>query len=518
METQSENKRLVKNTFVLYLRTLVMMFIGFYTSRVILNVLGIDNYGIQNVVGGFVAMFSVVQTTLTSATTRFMTFELGKSDNSNPQKTFGVVMTIHIVLSFIMILLLETVGLYFLNNGLNIPQERMWAANWIFHLSVVAMAIGILNSPYIGLIIAHEKMNAFAYMSLFDVCTKLGICFLLYVTPYDRLVSYSVFYLCTNMITVTIYHLYVRRRFSESKYIFVKDKSQYIEIFKFAGLNFAGGLASMLSTHGTNLLINIFYGVTLNAAMGIANQVKGISTKFVGDFIMALKPQITKEYANGDIVRSMELTFRGSKFSYFLTLVLAIPIITRTSYILQFWLKIFPSEAVLFSQLTIVLTLLVLLSNTIVTEIHASGNVKDANVWIGGLRLLILPLELVALKVYPVFYIVLVVQIIMEVFSLFVRLRILNKITHINHISVFSKTVFLPILEVTVLSTFVAFVCNLFIPDNFIGLILISGISMTSCCIFIFYFGLSKSEQTTVLSVVKHKLNKIIHTHNNTCQ
>lgn len=509
MESRSDSKRLAKNTIVLYMRTLAMMLIGFYTSRVVLNALGIENYGIRNVVGGFVAMFAVVQTTLSSATSRFMTFELGKSENSNPQKVFGVVMTIHIALAIFMILLLETIGIYFLNNGLNIPENRMWAANWVFHISVVSMAIGILNSPYIGLVISHEKMDAFAYMSLFDVCTKLGICYLLYITPYDRLVTYSVFYLCTGIIGVIIYNLYSRRKFHESKYIFVKDKTQYKEIFKFAGLNFAGGLASMLSNQGTNILINLFYGVTLNAAMGIANQVKGISTKFVGDFVMALKPQITKEYADGNILRSMELTFRGSKFSYFLTLILAVPIIARTSYILEFWLKIFPPEAVLFSQLTIIYTLLVLLSNTLVTEIHATGDVKDANIWIGGLRLMILPIEYLALLIFNISYIVLVVQIVMEILSLFVRLKILNKITHIDHLSVFNKTVILPIALVTVPSALVAYICNKFIPNNFIGLCLFSGISMTVCCCCILKFGLSQSERTTMISIAKRKLGKI---------
>lgn len=491
------------------MRTLVMMFIGFYTSRVILNALGIDNYGINNIVGGFVAMFSVVQTTLTSATTRFMTFELGKSENSNPQKTFGVVMTIHMALALFMVLLLESIGLYFLNNGLNIPAERMWAANWVFHLSVISMAVGILNSPYIGLVIAHEKMDAFAYMSLFDVCAKLGICYLLYVTPYDRLVTYSVFFLCVGLIGVIIYNQYSRRKFPESKYVFVKDKQQYQEIFKFAGLNFAGGLASMLSTHGTNILINLFFGVTLNAAMGIANQLKGISTKFVGDFITALKPQITKEYANGDIHRSMELTFRGSKFSYFLTIVLAVPIIVRTPYILEFWLKIFPPEAVLFSRLTIILTLVILLTDTIVTEIHASGDVKEANVWIGGLRLLILPVEYVTLLIYPFSYIVLIVQIIMEIFSLFVRLWILNRITMIDHIAIFTKTVLIPISLVTMISAIVAYTSNIFIPNNFIGLCLVSGISMTASCLSILYIGLSQSERATVVNVVRQKAYKI---------
>lgn len=508
MESLSDSKRLAKNTLMLYVRTFIMMIIGFFTSRLILNALGIEDYGINNVVAGFIAMFSVVQTTLTNSTTRFMTFELGKGKNANPKKIFGVVMTIHIGLAAFMVLLLETVGLYFLNHGLNIPPSRMWAANWVFHFAVISMFIGIINSPYTGLIIAHEKMSAFAYLSMLDVTIKLLIVYLLYITPFDRLVTYSAFYLCTNFIIIAIYHVYSRRKFPEAKYSFVKDKKSYVEIFKFAGYNFAGGIASMLSTHGTNILINLFFGVTLNAAIGIANQVQGLATKFVGDFITALKPQITKEYAAGNIDRSMRLAFRGSKFSFYLALLLAIPIVIRTPYILTFWLKIYPPEAVGFSRLIIVLTMLVLLSDTLVTEMLASGRVKTFNLWVGGLRLLILPLEYIVLSLFHIPYMVVGVQIFMEIVSLLVRLHCLENVTGRNHIIPFLKSVIAPISLVTVISVGLSLTFNSQIPDNFIGLCLFSALTMTACVASIYFLGITVSERSTIQGAAIKKLRQ----------
>lgn len=509
MESLSDNKRLAKNTLMLYVRTFITMIIGFFTSRMILNALGIENYGISNVVGGFIAMFSVVQATLTNSTTRFMTFELGKGKEANPRKIFGIVMTIHIGLAAFMVLLLETIGLYFLNHGLNIPPARMWAANLVFHFSIFSMFVSIINSPYIGLIIAHEKMSAFAYLSMLDVTNKLLIVYLLYITPFDRLVTHSAFYLCTNLIITILYQAYSRRKFAEAKYSFVKDKKSYTEIFKFAGYNFVGGIASMLSTHGTNILVNLFFGVTLNAAIGIANQVRGLATKFVGDFVTALKPQITKEYASGNIDQSMKLAFRGSKFSFYLTLLLAIPIVIRTPYILKFWLKIYPAEAVGFSRLIIALTMLVLLSDTLVTEMLASGRVRAFNLWVGGLRLLILPLEYIALSMFHIPYLVVIVQIFMEVVSLLVRLRCLENVTGKNHIIPFMKYVAAPISLVTAISVALGIVFNSYIPNNFLGLCLFSALTMMTCLTSIYFLGITVNERTTIRRAGINKLKKI---------
>lgn len=507
MEARSDSKRLAKNTLLLYGRTLIMMLIGFYTSRVVLNALGIANYGINNVVAGFIAMFSIVSGTLTATTQRYLTCEIGKEDG-NPKKMFGVAMNIHIVLAIILLVLFETVGVYFLNNGLNIPKDRMYAANWVFQFSIFSTLIGIINSPYIGAIIAHEKMGAFAYFSLYDCIAKLLIVYLLYVMPFDRLITYSLFYFIVGLFGMLMYNVYCRRSFKEARFSIVKDKPLYKEMFSFAGMNFIGAFASLLSMQGTGILLNIFYGVTVNAAQGIATQIQGIATKFVGDFATALKPQITKEYACGNHQRSMELAFKGSKFSYFLTLILACPIIVRTPYILEFWLKIYPPEAVVFSRLMIIYTMLVLLSDSLVTVILATGNLVSTTWWIGGTRLMILPVSYIALKVTDQAYMVIVVQIVFEVLSLFIRLKILNVLTTLNFILSFLKMVASPIIVTSAICLFATYMIHLFAPNTFIGLTILVGLSMSITCLVIYLIGLTRSEKEFVSQAVIKKLKK----------
>ncbi len=511
MDYRSDNKRLAKNTLVLYFRTFVMMLIGFYTSRLILNTLGIENYGIKNAVGGFISLFMIVRGTLTATTSRYLTCEIGKVGISHPHKIFSVAVVIHVLLALLLFLLLETLGLYFLNHGLNIPPDRMYAANWVFQFSVLSTILDVLNAPYISAIIAHEKMSAFAFFSMFDVIAKLLIVYLLYITPYDRLITYSFFFFCVGLINRIIYNLYCKKNFEETRKVrIVRDKGLYKEMFGFAGINFIGGVASLLSVQGTNILLNLFYGVTLNAAVGISNQVRGISTKFVGDFVTAIKPQITKEYAAGNPYRSMNLAFRGAKFSYFLTLILACPIMARTEYILEFWLKIFPPEAVVFSQLAIILTMLVMLSDPLVTVILATGKIKSVSLWIGGVRLLILPLEYIALMVWGIAYLAIVVQIAIEIISLFIRLVVLNNITGTNYIAEFSKSVLLPIGKVTFLSCFIAYICRRFFIETFWGLCGLSAVTIGCTCLGILYIGLSANERIKVLSVAHNKIGNII--------
>lgn len=507
MESRSDSKRLAKNTLLLYGRTLIMMFIGFFTSRVVLNSLGIENYGINNVVAGFIAMFSIVSGTLTATTQRYLTCEIGK-ENGNPQKMFGVAMNIHIILAIILFVLFETIGVYFLNHGLNIPKERIYAANWVFQFAILSTLIGIINSPYIGTIIAHEKMGTFAYFSLYDCIAKLLIVYLLYVTPYDRLITYSLFYFIVGLLSTIMYNYYCRRTFAEAKFSIIKDRSLYKEMFSFAGMNFIGAFASLLSMQGTGILLNIFYGVTLNAAQGIATQVQGLATKFVGDFATALKPQITKEYACGNHLKSKELAFKGSKFSYFLTLILACPILVRTPYILEFWLKIYPPEAIQFTRLMVFYTMIVLLSDSLVTIILATGNLTFTTWWIGGTRLIILPVSYIALKITNVPYVVIIVQIVFEFLSLFIRLKILNVIAKLNFVGSFIKEVFLPIFTVSAICIFLTYVINLIVSDNFIGLILLFGFSVSTTCLVIYYLGLSRMERDFVYATIVKKINK----------
>lgn len=418
-------------------------------------------------------------------------------------------MGIHIFLAIVLLVLFETIGLYFLNNGLNIPPQSMYAANWVFQFAVLSTLISIVNSPFLGVIIAHEKMGAFAYLTMFDVVAKLGIVFLLYITPYDRLITYSCFYFIVGIIGTLLYNYYCRKHFEEARFSVVKDRKIYKEMFGFAGMNFIGALASLLSTQGTNVLLNLFYGVTLNAAMGIATQIQGITTKFVGDFMTALKPQITKEYAVGNADKSMLLAFRGSKFSFFLTLIIACPILVRTPYILEFWLKTFPDYAIVFSRLIILLTLFTLLSDSLVTIILATGNLTATTWWIGGTRLLILPLAYVALLITDTPYMVIVVQIVMEIISLFIRLAILNNLIKLNFIGQFISYVFVPISIVFAISIGATYGFHLVIPDNFIGLCELTILSLTVTISSILYIGLTQHERTVVLAKVQNKLQRL---------
>lgn len=507
IESRSDSKRLAKNTLLLYARTLIMMFIGFFTSRVVLNTLGVENYGINNVVGGFIAMFSIVSGTLTSTTQRYLTCEIGK-ENGNPKKLFGIAMNIHILLAILLLLLFETIGVYFLNHGLNIPNDRMFAANWVFQFAILSTLIGIVNSPYIGTIIAHEKMGTFAYFSLYDCIAKLLIVYLLYVTPYDRLITYSFFYFFVGLLSTIMYNYYCRRTFTEARFSIVKDKRLYKEMFSFAGMNFIGAFASLLSMQGTGILLNVFYGVTLNAAQGIATQVQGLSTKFVGDFATALKPQITKEYACGNHIKSKKLAFKGSKFSFFLTLILACPILVRTPYILDFWLKIYPPEAIQFTRLMVVYTMIVLLSDSLVTIILATGNLTSTIWWIGGTRLMILPVSYIVLKISNQPYLVIVVQIFFELLSLYIRLKILNIITNLNFVSSFIKEVFSPLLLVSAICLSFTYVIHLIVSNNFLGLLILFVTSVSITSIVIYFLGLSKLEREFVNGIVVKKINK----------
>lgn len=509
MSANSSSKRIAKNTVLLYTRTLITMLVGFYTSRVILAALGVTNYGINNVVGGFIAMFSIVSGTLTATTQRYITFEIGKGAEGDSRKVFGAAMAIHLAICVVLLFLFETVGVYFLNHGLNIPSDRMYAANWVFQFSIFSTLLNILNSPYLGVIVAHEKMDAFAYMSLFDVTVKLGVVYLLYITPFDRLISYSVFVFFVSIIDRLIYNLYCRKHFVEAKITIVRDKTLYKEMFGFAGMNFLGAFASLLSTQGINIVLNIFFGVVVNAAVGIANQVQGLATKFVGDFMTAINPQITKEYASGNIDQSKLLAFRGSKFSYFLALILACPIIVRTPYILDFWLKHYPEQAVMFSRLSIVLTMLYILSNALITEILATGNLTSTTWWIGGTRLLILPLAIVVCYFTHVAYYALFVQIGMEIVSIFIRLIILKSITGVAFLKPFLKVVLWPALLVTVVSFGLTVLIQIKLPDNFLGLCIMGGTSVLITLGAVFCLGLTSGERQTVRSMAISRLQKV---------
>ncbi len=501
--SSSSNKRLAKNTLLLYVRTLIVMAITLYTSRVILSSLGVKDYGTYNVIGGFVAMFSIVGGTLVSSTQRFLNVELGKKEGGNVNKVFNTAIGIHAMLSLVLLLLLETFGLWFLNTKMNIPSERMLAANVVFQCSVSAFILKVLCMPYNAMIIAFERMKAFAYISLLDALLNLGICYLLYVFDSDRLAIYAVLLLGVSVLNNTIYFSYCKRHFRElSKLKIVKEREAYIKQTSFAGYTFVGSVASILATHGVNIVLNLFCGVAVNAARGIAVQVQHAATKFVNDFMTALKPQITKTYAAGEIDKSLSLVYRGAKLSYFLMLVISTPIFFKTDYILRLWLNVLPDYSSVFVRLTLLYGLITVLSTPLITIILATGEIKGNALIIGGLRLLVLPLSYwVLYRDYPP-YSVYVVLIIIDVVSIFTRLFILKSITGIK-LDGYLKEVLSRVLLVSLIALSANYYFAAFFKESLPVFFTYIVVSVIITVAIIWSIGLNHLERSSFLGLIK---------------
>lgn len=329
MSSKSSNgKRIAKNAILLYLRTFITMCITLLTSRIILRSLGVNDYGLYNVVGGVVAMFSVLTGSLSAAISRFTTFELGKNDNERLKRVFCTSINIQIILIVVIVLLAETIGLWFLNYKMNIEEGRIVAANWVFQFSIITFVINLLSVPYNASIIAHERMSAFAYISILDAILKLAIAFLISFSPIDKLVFYALLLMLCGLVIRLIYARYCNRHFEECQYKIIFDKSLLKEMFGFAGWNFIGASSDVFRDQGGNIIINLFFGTSVNAARAVAMQVSSAITTFVNNFLTAVRPQITKSYASGDYSYMMQLIYRGSKFSGFILLFFALPVLT----------------------------------------------------------------------------------------------------------------------------------------------------------------------------------------------
>lgn len=478
------------------------MIINLYTARVILNVLGIEDFGIYNIVGGLVLSFSLFSASITGAIQRFITFELGKQRHHS-QEIFSASISIIILLALGCFILLETVGLWVLNSKLNIAPDRMFAANWVFQLSIIAFVINLISIPYNATIIAYERMKAFAYIGILEAVLKLVTIAVLYYTPGDALIIYAISTCCIALIIRCIYGVYCNRNFSDCRVRFIWDKERYSEILKFAGWTFIGSSSTILMTQGVNILINIFFGVTLNAARGIAVQVENIVTQFSQNFTTALNPQITKSYASGDHKYMMELLLNGARFSFYLMLIISIPIIISTNELLLLWLNDVPEYATIFIQLSLVYTLLQTLSNPLITAMLATGDIKKYQLIVGGLQLTNFPLAYIAYKLGANAEYSYYIAIIIALGCLSARLVLLRRMINLP-ISTFLKKV----LANTCFVGFAAFIIPHLICQSYqlalfpkLLICVISSISMVVC------IGFNNSERKQL----KNKTLKFIH-------
>ena len=506
-QTSDNNKRIAKNTLLLYFRMLFMMGISLYTSRVVLNTLGVEDYGIYNVVGGIVAMFGFINGSMSSATQRYITFALGKGDKNRLQTVFSTTLQIHTLIAGIIVLLGETIGLWFLYNKMQIPADRMDAAFWVLQASIIDSVIMVISVPYNADIVAHEKMSAFAYISILEAVLKLAIVYILVVFSFDKLILYAFLLLAVQILIRFCYSIYCNKHFEETKYRHVWDKALFKEMTGFAGWSIFGNLAGVLFGQGLNMLLNVFFGPVVNAARGIAIQVQSTIQQFVGNFQMALNPQITKNYAKGELNEMHKLMFRSARFSFFLLFLLSLPVLFETNFILIVWLKTVPEYTVVFLRIMICTSLIYTLANPLIIANQATGKVQKYQAICGTILLMILPVSYVCLRLGLPAYSVFIVHFIMESLTQLARMFLLRPLIGIK-IRDYFRYIYSSVLLVIVVSVILPALVYLNMEDTVIRFFVVGIVCVLSVSTTAYTLGLSSNERVFVKAKALGMLHK----------
>ncbi len=496
--SSSNTTRIAKNTLLLYFRMLLTMGVSLYTSRVILNALGVEDYGIYNVVGGVVAMFGILSGSLSSAISRFITFELGKGDIDKLKRIFCTSVNIQVILIAIITILMETIGIWFLNNKMVIPEGRLAAANWVFQFSVITFALNLLSVPYNAVIIAHEKMSAFAYISIVDVTLKLIVAFIIAYNPFDKLVYYGLLIMIVGLINRMMYAIYSKRHFEEATYRFVFDKGLMKEMFGFAGWSMFGTSSAILRDQGGNLLINIYFGPAVNAARGIAMQVNTAILSFVNSFTTAVNPQITKNYASGNKEYMLKLAFQSAKFSFFIMWIISLPILITTPFLLNLWLVDVPEHTVNFVRLVVVFSMSEVLQNSLITMLLATGKIKTYQLILGSCQMLNLPISWFCLYLGMASEIVFVIAIIISIVCEMIRVFMAQKMVGLPARR-FLINVYFRVLVVAILSIIAPFFIGFRFDElTIVPFVILAVISVISAMTFIYFVGCDKHDKVVI--------------------
>lgn len=501
MGTLPNNKRIAKNTLLLYVRMLVLMLISLYTSRVILNALGVEDYGIYNVVGGFVLMFSVISGSLSNAVSRFITIEVGKGDGARLQLLFSSAVTILAGLALIIVIVAETIGLWFLCTKMVIPAERQDAAMWVYQMAVLTFCVNLISVPYNSVIIAHEKMSAFAYITIIESILKMAVAFLIAQSPIDRLIFYSILMCIVAIAVRVIYGRYCRNHFREAVYKFVYDPETLKSLSGFAGWSFIGSMAGVLRDQGGNVIINLFCGPAVNAARGISVQVNTALNGFVSNFMTALNPPIIKAYAQDNQEYMMKLAFNGARYSFFLLLFLSLPVMFNTHYLLSLWLGIVPEHTVAFVRLILILALSDSIAGPFITIMMATGKIKKYQIMAGGLNILNLPVSYFLLRLGCQPEAVFVTAIVISQLLIVVRILLLREMVRLD-IGVFFRKVYLNAVSVSLLTCIPLFFMmrsDENIPTLVINILLCSVLTL----IVVAFVGATREERMLVWKKIR---------------
>ncbi len=500
------SKRIAKNTALLYFRMLLVMCVTLYTSRVVLKVLGAEDFGLYNVVGGIVTMFTFLNGSLGAATSRYITFELGRKNHKRLNEVFNVAFVVHIMIAIVITILAETIGLWFFYEKMTIPPDRLNAAFWVYQISIATCFVSLTQVPYNATIIAHEDMRIFAAVGIFDALAKLAIAYLIHISSIDKLVFYAAM-LCAVQVSIQLYYrYYCNRKFRECKIALCKDKPLYKEMIGYAGSDMIGQISVLAQGQGLNILLNMFFGPVVNAARGIAYQVQGAITQFSANFMTAVRPQIIKSYAEGDIKGMMKLVCQSSNFSFYLMWAISLPICLESPYILRLWLGEYPDHSVSFLILVIILCLIQTVKTPRSTIFHACGHLKLSNIIVGTILCAAFPLAYALLRLgYPpesVFWAANATMLLSE----FASALVLKKYIRYSMRGYFTS-VHLRCIAVAAVSFVIPYmVYDKFLEESILRLIITVIITTISAALSSLYIGMDKTTRQKLFNLIKSKL------------
>lgn len=512
MTNISSNKTIAKNTLFLYFRMMFTMVVLLYTSRVNLSVLGIEDNGIYQVVGGTVAMFSFLNASLSGATSRFMTYEIGIGNTENIKKTFASALIIHIFLAFLIVVLAETVGIWFLENKMVIPETRMHAARIVYQFSIITCVCSILQVPYIAAIISHEEMSVFAYISILEVVLKLIICYLLYIMPFDKLVIFGGLTLVVSISIQLVYRHYCIRHFQECRFIWMKDMSIIRPMLTFSSWDLLGNFSVMARGQGVNLVMNTFFGPIINSAAGFSQTIGGAVLSFSNNFLTAMRPPIVKAYSQQNIAEMESLMINASKYSLALLLMLSIPFVYESTFILNVWLKTPPPYTDVFCVLELMLSLFSSAFLPLMFAIHATGRVRlmsllDGSIWFLTLPFTYLFFNLGLSPITPY-----VIKLILLVFVVNVNVRITKKNIPKFDVLLYLKRAVYPAFTVCIIVFTITFVIySIFDEGGLLRFLTICATSVISVSFSTYFILMNKTQRKKIRNIIRKIIKRKFH-------
>lgn len=507
-DTSANNKLIAKNTLMLYFRMILLLVISLYTSRIILKELGVDDYGIYNVVGGIIVILSFLNNAMASGTQRFLNVEMGHKNQTAVNTVFATSQQIHFCVALFVLIIAETVGVWFLNNYMNIPDGRMGAANWVYQFSVISAILGIFTVPYNAVIISHEKMSAFAYIGIIEAILKLLVAFIIIWIPFDKLIFYAALILFVGMINCGVYAYYGFKFFEECRHFTLRlNKPMMKQMLSFSGWTVFGNLGYILHTQGIAIVINMFFTVAVNAAQGIANQVNGIVSQFTNNFLVALNPQVVKSYAAGEYYQMHNLIIRGCKMAFCLMAFFVIPLVIEAPIVLKVWLGIVPEYAVIFMRLVLLISLVNSFSSLLAVSKGATGDIKNYQITLTLIGALHIPFAWVAFELgggpeYSM-YVYLVIVVVLQT----LRIWFVCKSINLNIIR-YIREVLVRCVTVLVVSSVVPVVMHIILKPSILSTLSVITVSVIGVVLSTLFIGLTSSERNAVLQPILSRIIK----------